>query len=263
MANDGLWEQYCKETQSFKIQETLDALLKNVPSPRILEAGCGSVSHLKFKPGSKISGIDISQEQLNRNEILSERILGDIQSYDLTGGNYNAIICYFVLEHLSEPRKALVNFVRGLSPDGVIVLVAPNLFSVEGFAAKFTPHWFHVFARRLLFGDTRTGGADDGPFPTPFRLSVSPGRVKSFLEAKGLKTRYFKIYNGYTLWLLCRRSMFMNVVFKTAQLFIKILTLGRCDALLGTYVIIMSKAEAVPESCESNDARSSIAAGKE
>ncbi len=262
MTKDGLWELYCKETQAFKIQETVDKLLAGVPSPKILEAGCGSASHLNFKPNSRISGIDISLEQLNRNNVLAERILGDIQTYDLSGGNYDLIVCRFVLEHLSKPEKALSNFVRGLSPNGAIVIVAPNLFSIEGLAAKFTPHWFHVFARHLLFGDKRTGNTDEGPFPTPFRLSITPGRVKSFLENNGLRTQYFHIYNGYTIWLLCRRNTFMKVIFKIAQLLIKVLTLGKCDALLGTYVIVVSKAETIPESRELNSTHLPVAAGQ-
>ncbi len=241
MTKDGSWELYCKETQASKIQETVDKLLAAVPSPKILEAGCGSASHLNFKPNSRISGIDISQEQLNRNNVLAERILGDIQTYDLSGGNYDLIVCRFVLEHLSEPEKALSNFVRGLSSNGAIVIVAPNLFSIEGSASKFTPHWFHVFLCHLLFGDKRTGNTDEGPFPTPFRFSITPGRVKSLLEYNGLKTQYFHLYEGYRLWLLCKRSIFMKVIFKTTRSLIKMLTLGKCDALLGTYVIVVSK----------------------
>lgn len=145
-----MWDQYYQEMQLFEAQQVLDSLLANVPAPKILEAGCGSATHYQFKTNSELVGIDISQKQLDHNKAISEKILGDIQTYDLSDSNFDAVICHFVLEHLDHPEKALVNFIRGLSDKGVIVIVAPILFSVGGLLGKFTPLWFHVFACRVL-----------------------------------------------------------------------------------------------------------------
>lgn len=236
-----MWEQYYQEMKLFETQQVLDSLLANIPAPKILEAGCGSASHYQLKPDSTLVGIDVSQKQLNRNKALSEKILGDIQTYDLSGSNFGAIICHNVLEHLDHPEKALVNFVRALSYRGVIVIVAPNLFSAKGLLVKFTPHWFHVFARRVLFGDKRTDFLNDGPFPTPFRFSMTPSRVRAFARLSGLRIRYFRKYEGYEGWILRRRSRFIWMLYKTAQVLVKSLTFGKHDILLATYAMIMSK----------------------
>lgn len=239
-----MWDQYYQEMQLFEAQQVLDSLLANVPAPKILEAGCGSATHYQFKPHSTLVGIDISQKQLDHNKAISEKILGDIQTYDISGSNFDAVICHFVLEHLDHPEKALVNFIRGLSDKGVIVIVAPNLFSVGGLLAKFTPLWFHVFACRVLRalrGVKRTDVLNEGLFPTKFRLSMTPSRVRAFARFSGLRIRYFHVYEGYEGWLLRRHSRFIWMFCKTAQVLVKALTFGKCDILLATYAIIMSK----------------------
>lgn len=134
-----------------------------------------------------------------------------------------------------------MNFVRGLSDNGVIVIVAPNLFSIEGLIAKLTPHWFHVFERHVLFRTKGTNATDEGRFPTPFRLSATPWWVRQFAERSGLRIRYFHVYEGYEGWVLRRRSQFIWMLSKTAQVLVKALTFGKHGILLATYAIIMSK----------------------
>ena len=65
-----------------KLQNKVDELLGRKQRLKILEAGCGSKSHLQFE-NPYVVGLDISREQLDRNKQLSERIQGDIQYYDL------------------------------------------------------------------------------------------------------------------------------------------------------------------------------------
>ena len=63
----------------------------------VLEAGCGSLTYLNFGSRSRVIGIDISREQLDRNEVLDERILGDLETYSLAEDAYDAIVCWYVL----------------------------------------------------------------------------------------------------------------------------------------------------------------------
>lgn len=237
----GAWHQYNHEMQLFEVQQIFDSLLANVPAPKILEAGCGSASHYQFKPGSELVGIDISQEQLDRNKTLSNKILGDIQTYDLSKFNFDVIICRFVLEHLDYPEKALANFVRGLSHRGIIVLVAPNLFSLAGVVIKFTPFWFHRFATRILFPNKRTDATHNELFPTPFRLSTTPRQVMLFAKRNGLKVRYCHIYEARFTWLLRRKSKLATVLFKALQVLVKVFTLGKLDILQSRYTMVLER----------------------
>lgn len=231
-----MWDQYYQEMQLFEVQQVLDSLLANVPAPKILEAGCGSASHYQFKPDSTLVGIDISQKQLDHNKALSEKILGDVQTYDLSGCNFDAIICHFVFEHLEQPEKALTNFVRGLADNGIIVIVAPSFLSLAGLVTKFTPSWFHKLVRRALSNKNPS-------FPTCYRLSMAPWRVKQFAEHEGLTIHYFRLYQDWWTYKLCRQSTFMKTLLTILRLLFLMLTLGKCDILLGTYTVIIGKAK--------------------
>lgn len=240
---------YNNEMRQFEVQRILDSVLAKVPAPMILEAGCGSESSYQFKPSSTLVGIDISQEQLSRNKTLSKKILGDIQTYDLSKFSFDVIISHFVLEHLDDPEKALANFIRGLSDRGIIVLVAPNLFSLGGVVTKLTPFWFHRFAHYLLSRNKQTDAADADTerFPTPFRLSTTPRQVMLFARRNGLEVRYFHMCEGYCTWKLKRQSRLAVVFFKAVQGLVKVFTLGKLDILLETYTMILKRSSQTPD----------------
>lgn len=62
----------------------------------VLEAGCGSTSHIDLGDKCRLTGIDISENQLRRNAYLDERILGDIQSYHWTVSRFDTVVCWDV-----------------------------------------------------------------------------------------------------------------------------------------------------------------------
>ena len=190
---------------------------------------------------------EILRSSTKRNG-LSKKILGDIQTYDLSKFSFDVIICHFVLEHLDDPEKALANFVRGLSHRGIIVIVAPNLFSLVGVVTKFTPFWFHRFARRILSHNKRMDTINNERFPTPFRLSMTPQRVMLFARRNGLKVRYIRMYEGWLSWLLRRKSKLAMVFFKTLQVLVKVFTLGKLDILIETYTMILERNSQAPNS---------------
>src|SRR6516225_7849122 len=95
-----------------QLQKIFERTFEGRSSLRILEAGCGSSSHLQFGRDAHVTGIDISQMQLQRNTRLDERIQGDLQTFDLPEKAYDCVICYDVLEHLSRPMDALARLSR-------------------------------------------------------------------------------------------------------------------------------------------------------
>ena len=98
-----------------KLQFFIDDWLRDRNSTKVLEAGCGSVTHIDFKHHAYIVGIDNSQKQLERNSYLHEKILGDIQYYDFQASTFDIVVCWDVLEHLEKPELALQNFLRVLN----------------------------------------------------------------------------------------------------------------------------------------------------
>lgn len=244
--NKSLRDQYSEDVHLSEIQEAIDSLLADVPSPRVLEAGCGSASRLQFKSNSTVVGIDISQKQLDRNKLISKQILGNIETYDLSGYNFDEIVCRFVLEHLNRPELALDNFIRGLASNGIIIIESPNLLSFDGFITKFTPFCFHVLAYRVLFRIKLPVTEDKGPFPTPFKMFLSPSKVKRFAEHNGLKVEFFRAYQSYPAWKLCKQSRCVRMLLRILQALCKLLTLGKLDIFRGTYTLIMRRKASIP-----------------
>ena len=119
------------EEQLANVAEVITQNFISQKDVRVLEAGCGSYTELKLPSTYKLIGIDISQQQLDRNKILSEKICGDIQTYPLEPQSYDMVISWYVLEHVERPLKALQNFNNASKKNGLIVLALPNIWSVK------------------------------------------------------------------------------------------------------------------------------------
>ena len=173
-----------------QLQGTVDEALGGNERPRVLEAGCGSAAYVRFPRSAQITGIDIDVHQLERNTAVSEKILGDLETYDLPASSYDAIVCWYVFEHLNFPDHALVRFAHAIKPGGVIVLALPNLMTPKGLITKYTPHWFHVAWRRYVLGRKHAGTPGHGPFPTTLPWTLTPDRLLRLVAACNLSVAF-------------------------------------------------------------------------
>ncbi len=178
------------------LQEEINQLLNGRENLRVLEAGCGSVSHIKIPNSGELVGIDISEKQLQRNEKLSEKIVGDLQTYPLGKNQYDVIVSWDVLEHLDNPKDALNNLFESVADKGIIVLAAPNIVSIKGVVTKLLSHSMQVAFYRYVIGDKRAGIDDQGPFKTYLRKAMWPDQVKKAALEKGLIVPYMNKYEG-------------------------------------------------------------------
>lgn len=226
-----------------KLQSAIDKLLYNRKNPKVLEAGCGSATAVKLGEQPYLVGIDISEKQLARNTYISEKIVGDLQTYNLPEAEYDAIICFYVLEHLDKPELALKNFVRAVKEDGLIILAQPNVLSIWGLTTKFTPHWFHVWVYRNIFGEKRAGTDDFGPFKTFSRYSISPVAVKRFAQENNLAIEYFDLYENFRQEGIRKK---FGPVWKLVEGMTKVLTLGQVDPDSTDFIVVLKKQKKMP-----------------
>lgn len=157
---------------------------------KVLEAGCGrrwpyNLEDIDFE----LTGVDIDAAALEiRKNTLSDLhqvIEGDICTADLVGKSYDVIYCSYVLEHVPRADLAVKNFVKWLKPNGIIVIRIPDRDSVQGFVARLSPHWFHVFYYRQLIGQKNAGTPGYAPYPTFFHKIVSRKGIHKFCENPG------------------------------------------------------------------------------
>lgn len=210
-------------------QRAVDRLLLDKKEIRVIEAGCGTTARLKLAADSKITGIDVSQIQLERNPRLNERILGDVQSYPLEKGKYDLAICWDVLEHLPRPQDALKNLAGALKPGGVLVLAMPNVGSIKGLVTKFTPHAFHVWVYRNFFEIKEAGLPGNRPFKTFLRWSIAPSRIKKFARENNLAVEYAVTYEFQMQKNFRKKFFLIDWLFGLAGILSKVLSLGRAD----------------------------------
>ena len=182
---------------SADLQKTIDRLLAEVETLRVLEAGCGSASHVDFPPSRWLVGIDLSEKQLALNPSLDERILGDIQTYDYEPNSFDVVVCWNVLEHVREPEEALRRFFRAIKPGGIAVLACPNPRSVKGLVTRLTPHRFHVWFYRRILGSKLAGTDDHGPFPTIMSRDIAPEMICATAAAQGLKVEFCRGFDDF------------------------------------------------------------------
>jgi len=216
-----------------ELQNKVDELLGGKQSLKILEAGCGSKSHLQFE-NPYVVGLDISSKQLDRNKQLSERIQGNIQYYDLTEFAFDVIICWDVLEHLRHPQKAIRNFFNGLRSGGILILAAPNPLSFWGLIAKFTPTMFHNLYYRYILGAKHSGKEDSGPFKTYMRLSMRPKEIVKLADSENNKVVYLDIFEAILQKRLRRKYKLADWLFRLISIC--------CDALnKSSFIIVIQK----------------------
>lgn len=205
------------------LQEYVDKKGVGEATTKVLEAGCGSASHLHFSDHAYMVGIDISAEQLKRNKRLNEKILGDLQDYHFPPSSFDVIVCWDVLEHLSKPELVLREFLNAIKENGIIVLKMPNVLSVKGLVTKLLPLSFHVSFYRHVHKRINAGKEDVGPFKTFLRWSIAPQSIKRFAGRNGLRIGYYDTFDvANTEWLKNNKIVYaaymaVNTIFKAAS----------------------------------------------
>jgi SAM-dependent methyltransferase len=221
------------ENELHQLQSVVNTSLGGRKALKILDAGCGYRGYkpyISIPENAYVVGIDISEEQLLKNTVAHEKILGDIQSYELPPDEFDAIICWWVLEHASQPERALKNFLYSVKEGGIIVIAVPNVMSIKGFITKFTPFGFHKWYYRSILGYK-----DHLPFPTFLRFSISPAAMKRFAIKNCLSIEYSDLYE------FRENNKVLNMMFWVGRQAIKLLTFGKIDAGLTEFIIVLKK----------------------
>jgi len=189
-ATNAFFHSYAGEHQW--IEDAIRAAARPGQVLRVLEAGCeqrwfAKLSDIQFH----LTGVDQDAAALNiRKRVhadLDEAILGDLMTVQLPSGALDVAYNAFVLEHLQDPERLLLNLVQWLKPGGLLVLRIPDRESVKGFLTHITPHWFHVLYYRIYKNNPNAGKPGHMPYPTPFGKVVSRVGLHAFCQRHGLQ----------------------------------------------------------------------------
>lgn len=236
--------QLSENKTQLEFESFIDNLIGEKENLKVLEIGCGSVSHINLGKNTYIVGIDISAQQLERNSILQEKIVADIQEYELPQSEYDVIVAWWVFEHLSRPDLVLKNCQQALKPNGIIILVSPDPRALKGLITKFSPHWFHVLISRYVFGYIKAGVDEQGPFKTCLRESMSPQSIQKFAANNNLSVEYFQTYENYWQEAMRKRYWWINIIWNSVKMVLENLTFGYIKVESTDYRFLLKKASA-------------------
>lgn len=139
-------------------------VLRRLPQPgisgrtRLLEVGIGSGRFLSAaaKSGWQVAGIEASSaiaKHVGQRYGVSV-FVGSLDEYDDSlGTGFDVVIMNHVLEHLTDPKKALLQIKTLLNPGGVLHLAVPNFNCWEANFSGWTsyqPYHLYYFERESL-----------------------------------------------------------------------------------------------------------------
>jgi SAM-dependent methyltransferase len=157
----------------------------------ILEAGCGRRWPFRFDDVDFVlTGVDLDADALRirqeERQDLDAAVLGDLRTVSFDKHSFDIIYSAYVLEHVPQTERVLLNFVDWIKPGGLIILKFPDRDSVYGFITRITPHWAHIVYKRYLGGKPNAGKPGFGPYPTVHEPIIGRERFESFARAHGL-----------------------------------------------------------------------------
>jgi SAM-dependent methyltransferase len=225
------------------VREILRAHLRGRPI-LVYEAGGGSVSYVGVD-GLDVAATtvtDIDERQLAENTYADEKILGDLQSVELGRDRFDLVISYNVIEHIPDAEAALERMLPVVRPGGLLVIGAPVPLSINGLAARFTPHWFHVAVCKYLLGWKNAGKPGCAPFEVAYHPLVAPARLRAFAEARGFTTQYFRAYRSSLLSELMRKRPAIGALVVAGIRIGNMLSGHGTDLSQGDYHLVLRKA---------------------
>jgi len=159
------------------------------PNDVVLDAGCGSgkftPEHPMLSKAFHVIGFD-NFLGVQQNANVAFRCAGDVNHLPFADRVFDIVYARWLIEHLEDPAKTLREFHRVLKPGGHVAIFTTNLQHYYGVAAKFTPHWFHIWFNR------RRGFLEGDLFPTYYRANTRQRCERSLLEA-GFKHQNIRI----------------------------------------------------------------------
>jgi SAM-dependent methyltransferase len=115
-------------------------------SGRALDVGCGDGSFLAAlaEQGWEVYGTELSALiAASARHRLGDRIhAGEMESAAYPEASFDLVTFWHVLEHLSNPKQALVEARRLVKSDGMVVIAVPNIGSFQ--AQLFREDWLHL-----------------------------------------------------------------------------------------------------------------------
>ncbi|MBI4557561.1 MAG: class I SAM-dependent methyltransferase [Candidatus Hydrogenedentes bacterium] len=146
------------------------ALAPHVSNPTVLlDAGCsrGDPDIPSIQRARQAVGCDVDLAGLRGNTLERDRVLAGLEALPFADESFDVVVCKWVVEHLSAPRRIFREFWRVLRPGGVVAILTPNRFSMFALVARLVPYRLKQAFKAYLFG-----GHEEDTHPTLYRANT-------------------------------------------------------------------------------------------
>lgn len=186
------------------------AFLNALPGGSILDVGCGRGWLLSaLGPQWERHGVEVSRYAARFAAVHADVFLGEIDQADFREGQFDAVVCYHVIEHVPDPPALLREIRRVLRVGGALLVATPDfdstmarrfgaryrmlhdpghisLFSLESMRRFLADHGFIVDRVEFPFFETRhfTRETFDRLWDVSKVSPPFPGNLMSFYARK-------------------------------------------------------------------------------
>jgi SAM-dependent methyltransferase len=154
---------------------------EQLPPARILDIGCGTgwSAWVLANAGYSVVGADLNPEAFEVAPMPNMKLQkANIMSLPFQSESFDIVACYQLLEHIPKPEQALREMLRMVRPNGMIVVVGPNLLGLLGHLRMLFVHvWRNRPMRTIL---VRSAEMPQHPFGNTFPEIVASMAMASY-----------------------------------------------------------------------------------
>lgn len=176
---------------------------------RILDLGAGKKGMPALFSGraGAIVGLDLSPEDLRRNEGLSHRVVGDARALPFPDGSFDAVTSQWLIEHLASPPGFFREVFRVLKPGGWLLVVSNSLFCPLMFFNAVTSRKLRDRLKRALLPRE----VEEDTFPTFYRANTR-GTLRRMARRHRFREEEFVYANDLSFFIF-NRCLFSFLLF--------------------------------------------------
>lgn len=138
----------------YGIQRRCRAIIAHKKRGRLLDVGCATgifLAEMRQHGEWELHGVETNQEAAAyaRTRFGLDIFIGELEEASYPNCYFDVITLWDVLEHLPDPRSALLEIRRILKPDGILLIQVPDANSLE--ARLFGRFWIGLDIPRHLY----------------------------------------------------------------------------------------------------------------
>jgi SAM-dependent methyltransferase len=214
----------------------VDSILPPDRVLKVLDIKAGT-QRFEIRQPVYVVGVDVLQAERGRRHDADEHRVMDLEQVELESTEYDVVLCLNVLEHARNPLDLFPVIRKALKPEGIFVIVVPNVVSLKGLLVRLTPWSVH----RWFYARVQRAAPEFQPAPSVHSLSLRPSSLLSHARAGGWKVQYFRTYEGPVQRSVRKRLGIVGLRWRLIAGLTRLVTLGVLTAEDTGIIAILTK----------------------